>query len=198
MTTTEPYRAFGMTFGGELADEVRRVAKRWWLITLLGVFTAGLGIILLLSLTTAVGVLALFVSIGLIIEGVDEIIMADRHTTRWPFYVLGAVWIVVGIIALTWPGITLLALAVLIGIGFVVGGILQIAASLTWRRGLPMWGLWLTLGILTVIAGTIALVWPGVTILTLAILLGIALLMRGLGEIWFSLQLRKAKATASG
>ncbi|MFF5989641.1 HdeD family acid-resistance protein [Prauserella flavalba] len=192
MATTDTYRAFGITFAGELAEEVRRIAKRWWLIALLGLATVVPAILLLANLATAIGVLTVLVAIALLVEGVDDIVMAGRHRVRWPSYVIGALWIIVGIVALVWPGITLLALAVVVGVGFVVAGIGQIGAALTWRRGLPMWGLWLTLGILTLLIGVIALVWPGLTILTLAIWLGIGLLLRGLGTLWFSLQLRKA------
>ncbi|PXY34819.1 hypothetical protein DI005_00635 [Prauserella sp. PE36] len=192
MATTDTYRAFGITFAGELAEEVRRISRRWWLIALLGLATVVLAILLLANLATAVGVLTVLVAIALLVEGVDDLVMAGRHRVRWPSYVIGALWIIVGIVALVWPGITLLALAVVVGVGFVVAGVGQIGAALTWRRGLPMWGLWLTLGILTLLIGVIALVWPGLTILTLAIWLGIGLLLRGLGTLWFSLQLRKA------
>ncbi|TKG73343.1 DUF308 domain-containing protein [Prauserella endophytica] len=192
MATTDTYRAFGITFAGELAEEVRRISRRWWLIALLGLATVVLAILLLANLATAVGVLTVLVAIALLVEGVDDLVMAGRHRVRWPSYVIGALWIIVGIVALVWPGISLLALAVVVGVGFVVAGVGQIGAALTWRRGLPMWGLWLTLGILTLLIGVIALVWPGLTILTLAIWLGIGLLLRGLGTLWFSLQLRKA------
>lgn len=192
MATTDTYRAFGITFAGELAEEVRRISRRWWLIALLGLATVVLAILLLANLATAVGVLTVLVAIALLVEGVDDLVMAGRHRVRWPSYLIGALWIIVGVVGLVWPGITLLALAVVVGVGFVVAGVGQIGAALTWRRGLPMWGLWLTLGILTLLIGVIALVWPGLTILTLAIWLGIGLLLRGLGTLWFSLQLRKA------
>lgn len=190
--TTETFGAFGVTtLAGELAESTRRLVQRWWLIGLLGLVTAVLGLLLLVNLATAVGALAVLVSIALIFEGVDDIVMADRHRTRWPWYLLGVLWIVLGVIALAWPGITLLALAVLIGIGFVVAGGWQVTAALSWRRGLPMWGLWLLLGVLTIVVGVVSLAWPGITVLTLAIWLGITLVVRGIGEIWFSLQLRR-------
>ncbi|NIH83710.1 HdeD family acid-resistance protein [Amycolatopsis granulosa] len=192
MAVHQSHGAFRMTFGDGMAGELRRVTGRWWAVALLGVATAVLGILLLANLAVAVGTLAILVAIALFAEGADEIITAGRHRTRWPFYLLGVLWIVVGVIALAWPGITLLALAVLVGAGFVVGGIGQIAAALTWRRRLPLWGLWLALGVVTLLIGVVAPVWPGLTILTLAIWLGIALLVRGIGELWFAFQLRRA------
>ncbi|MBK1784534.1 HdeD family acid-resistance protein [Prauserella cavernicola] len=191
MPATEPHGAFGITFEGELADELRAMARRWWVIGLLGFGTAVVGVLLLANLATAVGVLSVLVAIALLIEGVDDVVMAGRHRVRWPSYVLGALWIVAGLITLVWPGITLLTLAVVVGVGFVVAGAGQVGAALTWRRQLPMWGLWLALGVLTVVIGVLALSLPEATILTLAVWFGLGLLLRGLGTIWFSLQLRE-------
>lgn len=196
MSTTEPYRAFGHTFAGETADEVRAVAKWWWLISLLGLATMVLGILLLANLVTAVGVLSVLVAVAMLVEGVDDFVMASRHRLRWPSYVTGALWLVAGLVTLVWPGITLLALAVVVGVGFVVAGAVQCGTAVALRRGLPMWGLWATIGVLTVAVGVIALVLPGLTILTLAAWLGIGLLLRGLGTLWFSVPLRRLARSA--
>ncbi|GHE81202.1 hypothetical protein GCM10017786_09420 [Amycolatopsis deserti] len=192
MAVHQPSGAFRVSFGEGMARELRRVTGRWWMVALLGVATLVLGVLLLANLATAVGTLAVLVALALLFEGFDEILTAERHRTRWPSYLLGLVWIAVGVIALAWPGITLLTLAVVVGAGFVLAGVGQIAASVAWRARLPMWGLWLGLGVVTLLIGLVALVWPDLTILTLAIWLGLALVMRGLGALWFGLQLRRA------
>ncbi|GHF80472.1 uncharacterized membrane protein HdeD (DUF308 family) [Amycolatopsis bartoniae] len=189
-TPRETYRPFGLPT--DLGEQVRRVTGRWWLVTLLGLATAVLGVLLLANLATAVGVLATLVAIALIVEGVNQLVTADRQHRRWPAYALGVVWVVVGVIALAWPGITLLALAATVGVGLVVGGVIEAAGAIAARRALPMWGLWLTLGVLTLVIGIIALAWPGLTILTLAIWLGITLVVRGVSAIAFGLLLRRA------
>jgi uncharacterized membrane protein HdeD (DUF308 family) len=193
MATNQPYRPFGLYSGDGLGETVRRVTGRWWLVTLLGAGTSVLAILLLVNLATAVGVLALLVAIALIVDGVNELIMADRQRRRWPAYFLGVVWIIVGVLALAWPGLTLLALATLVGVGLIVGGAIEAGMAVSMRNALPMWGLWLGLGLLTVLIGVLALAWPGLTILTLAIWLGVNLLLRGIGTIWFSLLLRRAR-----
>lgn len=191
MVANQSYRPFGLYAGDGIGETVRRVTGRWWLVTLLGVATSVLAILLLINLATAVGVLALLVAIALIVDGVNELIMADRQHRRWPSYALGVVWIVVGVLALAWPGLTLLALAAVVGIGLIVGGVMEAGMAASLRRSLPMWGLWLGLGVLAAIVGVLALAWPGITILTLAIWLGVDLLVRGVGTIWFSLLLRR-------
>lgn len=195
MVTNQPYRPFALGTGDGVAESVRRMTGRWWVVTLLGVATSVLGIFLLVDLATAIGVLALLVAIGLIVDGVNELIMADRQRRRWPAYVLGAVWIIIGVAALAWPHLTLLVLATVVGIGLIIGGAMEAGSAVSMRRSLPMWGLWLTLGLLTVVIGVLALAWPGLTILTLAIWLGVTLLVRGIGTIWFSLLLRRVHHT---
>jgi uncharacterized membrane protein HdeD (DUF308 family) len=192
MVTNQSSRPFGLYAGDGLGETVRHVTGRWWLVTLLGVATTVLAICLLANLATAVGVLAILVAVALIVDGVNELVTADRQDKRWPAYAIGVVWIVIGVIALAWPRITLLALAAIVGVGLIVGGVMQAGMAVTIRRALPMWGLWLALGVLTVVIGVLALAWPGLTILTLAIWLGVNLLFRGIGTIWFSLLLRRA------
>ncbi|CRK57960.1 Conserved protein [Alloactinosynnema sp. L-07] len=166
------------------------ISRKWWMVVLLGVLIAVLGVLLLANLAAALATLAVFVAIGMLVAGIDDIVGADRYRTRWPSYLLGAMWIVFGLVALFWPGITLLALALTVGISFVAGGAIQVGMALAWRRELPAWGMWLAVGLVTLMVGLIALAWPNLTVLTLAIWLGVGLLVRGLTVIWFGTRLR--------
>ncbi|WP_436499971.1 HdeD family acid-resistance protein [Actinokineospora sp. HUAS TT18] len=177
-----------------MTEPISAVRGKWWVVVLLGVVVAVLGVLLLANLVVALTTLAVYVAIGLLVVGIDEIVGAERYHKRWPAYVLGALWIAFGLVALFWPGITLLALALTVGISFVAGGAIQAGMALAWRRELPAWGLWLTVGLLTLVVGLIALAWPDLTVLTLAIWLGVALLVRGLTVIWFGLRLRNVAA----
>ncbi|WP_091451259.1 HdeD family acid-resistance protein [Actinokineospora iranica] len=192
--TVVPPRAFSVSFDQESVRALHKITGRWWVVALLGFAVAVLGVLLLADLAAAVGTLAVLVAIALIVDGVAEIVTADRYHAMWPSYVLGALWLVLGVVALVWPDITLLAVAVWVGIGFVAGGVVQIGASVSWRGRLPMWGLWVALGVLTFVVGLVALALPGLTILTLAIWLGLALLVRGVGMVWFAFCLRRLRA----
>ena len=55
----------------------------------------------------------------------------------------------------------------------------------------PLWTLLPAVVMLSVVAGVLALAWPGATVLVLAILLGIRTLFFGLAEIAFALTLRQ-------
>ena len=86
--------------------------------------------------------------------------------------------IAAGVATLVWPSITLWALAVVIGIALIFRGVMRVMASIMGRP--PIWGFWLVVGLIELAAGVLALVWPEITILALAVVIGIDLLIVGL------------------
>jgi uncharacterized membrane protein HdeD (DUF308 family) len=175
-------------------DQARleRATSGWSLFLALGVLSAVVGVVLLLDLAEAVWTLALFVAFGLIVEGLGELLAVGRYRT--PLGMLaGAVLVVGGILAVAWPDITLWALAVVTGIGLLASGAVRVAGALDRPEG---WRWLLAGGVLSLVAGVLALVWPEATVLVLAILLGIRLLMFGLAEIAFALTLHEVRKAA--
>ncbi|MDQ3311551.1 MAG: DUF308 domain-containing protein [Actinomycetota bacterium] len=176
---------------------VTPLIRRWRLILAVGVLLVVLGVLLLVNLVDAAFTLAVLVGISLLVEGFDELMQAERHEVRWPGYVLGLVWILTGVIAIAWPDITLWSLALVTGISFVVGGIALVVFAGRFRRRLPRWNWWVVAGLLSVVAGIFCLAWPDVTILALAILLGLRVLMRGITTTMFALGLRQLEQMSS-
>ncbi|HLZ59598.1 MAG TPA: HdeD family acid-resistance protein [Ktedonosporobacter sp.] len=74
----------------------------------------------------------------------------------------GIAAVIFGVLTFVWPGLSLSALVLLFGIFAVIGGITAVAAALrnTTEQG---WGLLLFEGILGILAGVVALVWPSIT-----------------------------------
>jgi uncharacterized membrane protein HdeD (DUF308 family) len=103
------------------------------------------------------------------------------------FIVRGLLAVAVGIVALAWPGITVLALVILFGIyAFVAAGMEAVKAFSSERAG-PVMG-HLLLGLVDVGAGMIALAWPGPTALVLVLLVGAWATIGGLVEIYAGFQ----------
>jgi uncharacterized membrane protein HdeD (DUF308 family) len=95
----------------------------------------------------------------------------------------GVLAIIVGVIALAWPGVTILALVILFAIyAFIDGGFQAIRAFSSAGAG-PVLG-HLLLGLLDLAAGVIALVWPGPTALVLVLIVAIWAFAGGLFEIF--------------
>ncbi len=95
----------------------------------------------------------------------------------------GVLAIIAGIIALTWPGVTILALVILFAIyAFIAAGLEGMRAFSSATAG-PVIG-HLLLALIDLAAGVIALVWPGPTALVLVLIVAIWAVMAGVFEIF--------------
>jgi uncharacterized membrane protein HdeD (DUF308 family) len=98
----------------------------------------------------------------------------------WLFLLIGILWILFGMFVLSYNVGSLLALAVFAGVTFLMTGITQIMSAgraHSWR-----W-LWLVGGALSILAGILAFVWPGRTLLVLAGILAWFLVFKGIVDI---------------
>lgn len=122
----------------------------------------------------------------------------SRFTENWRAVALrGLVALLFGLVVLFWPGLVLAALSLLFGIyALVDGGMVLVPALRSSDRGARRW-LPLVEGTVGIIAGLVALLWPGLTasgliyvIVAWAVLTGIlkiltAILLRGEVEnVW--------------
>jgi uncharacterized membrane protein HdeD (DUF308 family) len=170
-------------------DTERQLKAVWWVFFILGVLTTALGVLVIIRpFTGAVG-LAILIAVTLIVSGIGDILGAAQWRHRWVPVLWGVLSIAAGILTLVWPDITLWALAVLIGIALIVRGAMRTLASVAGRP--PMWGFWLVVGLIELAAGVAALVWPEITILALAIVIGIDLIIVGIAGIAFALRTRQ-------
>jgi uncharacterized membrane protein HdeD (DUF308 family) len=85
--------------------------------------------------------------------------------------------------------LTLLALVVLLGVFWVVNGAIELFTALS-HREMPGRGWTAATGVLSILAGIIVLIYPGPSLLTLSIVLGIWLLAYGVMEIMAAFRLR--------
>jgi uncharacterized membrane protein HdeD (DUF308 family) len=165
---------------------LERASSKWWAFLALGVVSVIVGFLLVLDLFAAVATLALLVAVGLVVSGIGELMTAGRYRSVLGI-VAGVVLVVGGVLAAVWPDITLWALAVVVGINLIVSGVARIMGAVQLR--VEGWGWLLFGGILSLVIGVLALVWPDATILVLGILLGLRILLFGIAEIMFGLAL---------
>ena len=96
--------------------------------------------------------------------------------------VRGVLALAVGIIALAWPQVTVLALVYLFAVyAFIAAGLEAMRAFSSAKAG-PVFG-HLLLGLVDIAAGVIALAWPGPTALVLVLIVGIWAVIAGFVEI---------------
>src|SRR4249919_1969058 len=94
----------------------------------------------------------------------------------------GILAVIIGIIALAWPSVTVLALVILFAIYAFIAAGLQAARAFSSRNAGPVIG-HLLLGLADLAAGVIALAWPGPTALVLVLIVGVWAITAGLIEI---------------
>ena len=88
----------------------------------------------------------------------------------------------------------ILLLSIWIGVRFVVQGFSIVAVAVSYTA-LPARGWYGVLGVLSVIAGVVVLVWPWDSILVLTLYTGISLVVMGIVEIVWGLQMRNDSKT---
>jgi uncharacterized membrane protein HdeD (DUF308 family) len=101
--------------------------------------------------------------------------------------VRGVLAVIVGILAIAWPGITVLALVILFAIYAFMDAGLQAARAFSSRSAGPVFG-HLLLGLVDIAAGVVAIVWPGPTALVLVIVVAAWAFVSGFFELFAAFQ----------
>jgi len=107
---------------------------------------------------------------------------------------LGVLAIIVGIIAIAWPSVTVLALVYLFAIYAFIDAVLQGMRAFSSRTAGPVVG-HLLLALVDLAAGVIALVWPGPTAYVLVLIVGIWAFVGGVFEIFAAFQAGETAGT---
>jgi uncharacterized membrane protein HdeD (DUF308 family) len=178
----------------EPAELLSRLGRHWGWVLAFGVITLGAGIAVLVWPRETLLVVTVIFGIQLIVAGVFRFVGAFGTSdltggTRALLALLGVLSIIVGLWAVRHVLLTLVALILLLGIFWVVNGIIEIFTALSHRR-MPDRGWTVGMGILSVIAGIAVLAFPGLSLITLALILGIWLAVFGLMEIVSAFRVR--------
>jgi uncharacterized membrane protein HdeD (DUF308 family) len=94
--------------------------------------------------------------------------LAPRTSPQWGWVAAsGAIGILIGVLALFFPGVTILSAALFLGIGLVVQGIVEIAAAIRGGAGTTGRGWLVAFGVLALAAGVLVLFVPSTGVLVL-------------------------------
>ncbi|KHJ74102.1 MULTISPECIES: HdeD family acid-resistance protein [Rhodococcus] len=107
----------------------------------------------------------------------------------WVVLLRGILAVLFGVVALVWPGITVWALVVVFAAYAIIDGIVLVVQSV--RDKPEGWGWWLAMGIVSVLAGLVALFWPGITALALLYVIAFYAILFGITGIVGGIRFRK-------
>ncbi|MBV9922950.1 MAG: HdeD family acid-resistance protein [Pseudonocardia sp.] len=109
----------------------------------------------------------------------------------WLVLLRGILAILFGLFALFAPGTALLALVFVFGAYAILDGVTALALGIRNRKEDPHWVWHLVQGVVSVLAGIIAFVWPGVTVLAILFVIAFWSIVGGIAEIVESFMMRK-------
>lgn len=173
-----------------------RIARRTWqVMAFFGVVSVIAGVLALAWPGRTLVVLAVLFGIQLIVSGIVRLVMSISYDeasvgARVLSAILGALGLLVGLYAVRHVVITVLALGLVLGIYWTIDGVGQLMAAIEHPQ-LPGRGVVAASGVLGLISGIILLSWPGLSVLTLAVVAGIALLAFGVMQLVAASQLRR-------
>jgi uncharacterized membrane protein HdeD (DUF308 family) len=128
---------------------------------------------------------------------VDTNIKSIAKAVWWLVLLRGILMALFGIIALVSPGIALLTLIWLFGFYALLDGVTAIVIGFR-TRGEPHWVWTVVQGVISVLAGLVALVWPGATAFALLFVVAFWAIMLGFGEIAGAFTSRRGGSGAWG
>ena len=88
----------------------------------------------------------------------------------WLFTLRGIFAILFGLVALAFPGPTMLSLVILFSAYMLVDGVAGIVSAVRAMRRQEQWGLLIFGGLLSIATGIVAFLWPGLTVLAFVLL----------------------------
>ncbi len=179
----------------DVADRLAQIGRHWGWLLFFGILMVVAGVLAVAWPGPTVLVLAILFGIQLIVSGIFSFINAfaadESGGTRVWNVIIGLLGILVGLYAVRHIIVSVVALALLIGIYWVAYGIAQIYMAIA-HRELPHRGWMGFIGGLSVVAGIIVIAWPGPSLVTLAIVLGVWLIIYGVMEIVLAVRVRSA------
>jgi uncharacterized membrane protein HdeD (DUF308 family) len=127
----------------------------------------------------------------------DTNIKSVAKEVWWLVLLRGILMVLLGIIALSWPDIALLTFVWLFGFYAILDGVAAIMIGVR-ARGEPHWGWTILHGFVSVLAGLVALIWPGVTAFALLFVVALWAIMLGIGEIGGAFASRRRESSPWG
>lgn len=166
----------------------------WTYLVLRGVVGIVFGVVAMVWPQSTATALAFLWGVWALADGFGSLLQAsqpaDSRGSRWWLIVTGVLAMAAGVIAVTSPAMTAVALTWVLGIWLVLRGVIEVVAAFGSSSGLPR-GLLLLGAALSVLLGVLFVANPGGAVVGLSVLLGLTALAWGLVFTGFGLWVRR-------
>ncbi len=193
----EPAAGAGYGSGGMTA---RMVKLGWVPVLLAGLGMIAVGVMLLVWPKASLTVVAILIGAALVVAGVMRLwegftAHAESGGMRAASIIIGILAVIAGLYCLRHHALTVFLVAFVIGVFWVVHGIAELAVAFT--PGVPGRGLRAVVGLISIAAGIVLIVWPSISVILLLTITAAWLLFYGAVLAALSWQLRKLTAKAT-
>ncbi|HEY3685052.1 MAG TPA: HdeD family acid-resistance protein [Streptosporangiaceae bacterium] len=171
-----------------------RLTQNWWMLAVRGAVAIIFGILAWVWPGITLFVLVVLFGAYSLVDGVVAIAGAIRGvpgTSRGWMAFTGVCGVLVGLIALFWPGVTSLVMLMLIAAWAVVTGVFEIIAAISMRKEVSGTGWEVFSGVVSVLFGVVLFAWPATGVLTLVWLVGLFSVLFGIVSLVAAFRLRK-------
>jgi uncharacterized membrane protein HdeD (DUF308 family) len=160
------------------SGELRELTGLWWLVMLFGLAVLCVGAFFVISPHETLSTFTVIAGIFLLVDGVIAILgsIFGRSEGRGLLATIGVLSVIAGLVLIKKPFDTLVVFVLIIGVWFIVAGVVRFVAAIGELDGRASN---MGIAILDMVAGILILSWPSLGLATLAVIVGIVLLLRG-------------------
>lgn len=180
---SEPYPPIAGAAAPEAAALHSAVRVGWWLALGAAVIGVVLGVMMMAWPEATLKVVAALFGVWLLLHGVVRIVQAITASAREGseraiLGVIGVLFVIAGVIALRNLLVSLAVVITLVGLMWLIGGIVELVGAFAGHGGYRLWHA--VLGCLSIVAALVVLVWPDLSLLTLVYVTGAWMIIMGL------------------
>ncbi|WP_378729725.1 HdeD family acid-resistance protein [Nocardia brasiliensis] len=184
-----------MTTNSVLEGPLQSLARSAWQTVLVtGLLSVVLGVIILIWPGPTLLAAGVLFGIYLVVSGFLQLMAAfgfpSSTGVRVLAFISGVLSIAIGIFCFRDELTSILLLAIWIGIGWLFRGVSVVVMSLS-EPTMPGRGWNIFFGVITVIAGVVLIAWPLESVATLAVVVGVWLIVLGIMEVIVAFGVRK-------
>ena len=170
-------------------------ADPWWLLWLVsGVVSVLIGLALVFFREESLTLIGFLIGLWILFAGIIRFLVAlfgGDTEGRWLLAIIGILGVALGIIVMSNPTETIAVIAIIVGIFWIIFGLVDVFRGIT-RSDMPnRW--WSVLGgLIAFVAGVLLVFWTEPTVVVLALLAGIYLIIMGILEVVAAFQIKAA------
>jgi len=162
---------------------IGRFRALWFVV---GLVAVGVGMALTLRPFSSLDALRFFVAAGLILAGLGELAGNVEAGSLRLDRVTGGLLLATGLVAAVAPGLTVRGVAIVVGVGMLLSGGARLGGG--WRGQVDERYAAIVGGLAGVVFGVLALAWPDVTILVVALFVGPVVVVFGAREMFLAVR----------